>query len=60
MKKINYKSVEIDGIDTNDYPDFCDAFICYAEWEDGTEMTEQEIEDNFDDDIDEYIANQIY
>lgn len=25
-------AVEVDGIDTRDYPDFCDAFIAYAEW----------------------------
>ena len=24
-------NIEFDGIDFSDYPDFCDAFICYAE-----------------------------
>ena len=24
-------NIEFDGIEFNDYPDFCDAFICYAE-----------------------------
>lgn len=37
-------NIEIDGIDTSDYPDFCDAFISYAEY-DGVEMTEEQLED---------------
>ena len=37
--------VEVDGIDTADYPDFCDAFISYAEDENGKEMTEEQIEE---------------
>ena len=40
--------IEIDGVDTNDYPDFCDAHISSAtiENEDGTfrDATEEEIE----------------
>ncbi len=32
------KNVEFDGIDTGDYPDFCDAYIVYAEHEDGTPL----------------------
>jgi len=35
--------VEVDGIDTTDYPDFCDAFISYAEY-DGREMTDEELD----------------
>lgn len=27
-----------------DYPDFCDAFISYAEWKDGTPLTDDELE----------------
>lgn len=35
--------VEIDGIDTRDYPDFCDAFIASATYK-GREMTEAQLE----------------
>lgn len=35
--------VEVDGIDTADYPDFCDAFITYAEY-DGKEMTDEQLD----------------
>jgi hypothetical protein len=36
---------EVDGIDTNDYPDFCDAYISFGRWEDtGKELTDTELE----------------
>jgi hypothetical protein len=35
--------IEVDGIDTNDYPDFCDAFISSATY-DGRDMTDEELE----------------
>lgn len=35
--------VEVDGVNTRDYPDFCDAFIASATY-DGREMTEEELE----------------
>ena len=39
-------NVEVDGIDTKDYPDFCDAYISYAEWMDsGTALTEEELDE---------------
>lgn len=41
---INVKSLEIDGLDPRDYPDFCDAYFCYGEREDGTPLTEVELE----------------
>ena len=33
--------IQIDGIDSNDYPEFSDAFIVYAEI-DGRELTDKE------------------
>lgn len=44
MKEINFKSLEVDGIDTKDYPDFCDAFICYGEYTDGTPLEEVDLQ----------------
>jgi hypothetical protein len=43
-KKINWRSLEFDGIDTRDYPDFTDAYVVYAEYEDGTELSDEELE----------------
>lgn len=39
---INY--VELDDIKADDYPDFCDAFISYAEYKDGTPLTVEELD----------------
>jgi hypothetical protein len=47
MKKIDYTlidCVEIDDIDTSDYPDFSDAFISYAEYN-GVPMTDEELDE---------------
>jgi hypothetical protein len=38
------KNAEVDGLDSNDYPDFCDAFFSYAEYEDGTPLSDEELE----------------
>ena len=43
-------NVEVDGIDTADYPDFADAYIANADY-DGVEMTElqlDELNENYD------------
>ena len=42
MKLTDY---EIEDVKFSDYPDFCDAYISYAEDENGNEMTEQQIEE---------------
>ncbi len=44
--KLDYSKisdVEVDGIDTRDYPDFCDAFIASAFYDD-REMTDEELD----------------
>ena len=61
---MNYKlidNIEVDGIDTADYPDFCDAFIAYAEY-DGREMTDEQL-DEINDDSDfvyECVQNNLF
>ena len=52
MTTLDYSKVhdiEVDGIDTRDYPDFCDAFIAHAtiELEDGTfrDATDAELDE---------------
>ena len=37
-------NIELGGIDTNDYPDFCDAFIESAEI-DGVKLTDSELDE---------------
>jgi hypothetical protein len=36
-------NIELDGIDTRDYPDFTDAFIVSADYE-GKPMTEEQLD----------------
>ena len=36
-------NVDVDGIDHRDYPDYCDAFISYAEY-DGVPMTDEQLD----------------
>jgi hypothetical protein len=38
-------SLELDGIDIYDYPEFCEARYSYAEFWDGTALSEAELED---------------
>jgi|TARA_B100000795_G_scaffold231286_1_gene189059 hypothetical protein len=45
-EKMDYKkidNIEVDGIDTKDYPDFCDAYIVSADY-DGKPMTESQLD----------------
>ena len=44
--KLNYDAIDsitFDGIDHNDYPDYCDAYIDGAYYE-GREMTQEELD----------------
>ena len=50
-REIEYKGrvvvdITVTGIDTKDWPDFCDAYADFAIWGDtGEELTDQELED---------------
>ena len=37
-------NIELGGVDTKDYPDFCDAFIESADY-DGKPMTEEQLDE---------------
>ena len=53
----------IDGIDMRDYPDFCDAYFESACYEDGTALTDDELIDLTDQNLEtlhEMIYDQIY
>ena len=47
MPILNGKKVvdlEVDGVDSSDYPDFCDAYFSSGNYEDGTPLTEDELD----------------
>ena len=56
------KNIEIDNINMNDYPDFVDAYIIYAEDDNGTPLTDTELDQlNESGFASEYIHdNQLY
>ena len=46
MPILNGKKVvdlEVDGVDSRDYPDFSDAYFSYGCYEDGAELTDDEL-----------------
>ena len=63
-KILNYDlidNIEVDGIDTNDYPDFCDAFIVSANY-DGQPMSEAQIDELNEDSsfLHDCVYNQLF
>ena len=40
----NVVDIQVDGVDGRNYPDFSDAYFCYACYEDGTPLTDSELE----------------
>ena len=45
LKNVDLNSIELDGIDTRDYPDFCDAFICNASFDNGKPLNDAELDE---------------
>lgn len=43
-KAVNTRSLEIDGVDRRDYPDFSDAYFSYGEFDDGTSLSDEQLE----------------
>ena len=59
MKIIN---IELDGIGQNsyDYDAWVDVYVSYAEWENGTALTNEELDEIDSDIIYEEIIRQLY
>ena len=56
---MRYTNLEFDGIDHNDYPDYCDAYLISGEC-DGEIMTEEEINAFNDSDLKyEYLMDYL-
>lgn len=57
----NVTSVEIAGVEMYDYPDFCDAYVEYAEKLDGTPLSDAELDTlNECDGTREYVNEHAY
>ena len=58
--KMKLTDYELEDVKSWDYPDFCDAFISYAEDENGKEMTAEQIQEwteNNEEEFNEMILN---
>jgi len=42
-REINPASLQVENVDPRDYPDFCDAYFAYAEYADGTPLTDDDL-----------------
>lgn len=45
ISNIDEASIILDDINTRDYPDFSDAYISYAEFKDGTPLTDEQLDE---------------
>ena len=62
MEYTKIENVEVDGIDTRDYPDFVDAFISYAEI-DGEPLTDEqlyELTNEYPDLVYDLVINKLF
>jgi hypothetical protein len=58
-KQVDVASIEIDGIDRNDYPDFSDAYISAAQYTDGTPLDDKAV-DQLNDMAYEWVNSKIH
>jgi len=42
---ININSIQVDGIDREDFPDMCDSYASYAEFKNGRELSDEQLDD---------------
>lgn len=61
-KTLDMRSIKFDGLDYSDAPDFVDAYICEASWNDGTDLTDDELDElNQDSDfVHEALQDYLY
>jgi len=44
-REVDRNSLEVDGVDTKDYPDFVDTYFSYAAFMDGTALTDDQLDE---------------
>lgn len=43
-KKVNLDTIKIDGVYSWDFPEYCDAYVCFATFVDGSALNRKELE----------------
>lgn len=62
-KEVNLKSLELDGVDMSDFPDFVDAYVVSGSFKDGTLMNDDEIDElnlDYPEVIQELVHNNLH
>ena len=62
-KKINWRTAEFEDIDPKDHPDYTDAYVSYVEYEDGTPLTDEELDklmEDHQDDVYDALWNYLH
>jgi len=57
--RVDKSTIELDGVNSSDYPEFSDAFIAAANFEDGTPLTDDEL-DQLQDEMADEIHQMAY
>ena len=60
-KKVNLDTIKIDGVYSWDFPEYCDAYVCFAKFLDGSALNRNELEqitDNYQELVND-LAHQI-
>jgi hypothetical protein len=58
-KEVDMSSLEVDGVDSRDYPDFSDAYFSAGYFVDGSEMSDEEL-DQFQQDNGDLLYDKAY
>jgi hypothetical protein len=62
-KEINWRTAEFEDIDPKDHPDYTDAYVSYVEYEDGTPLTDEELDklmEDHQDDVYDALWNYLH
>ena len=62
-KEINWRTAEFEDIDPKDHPDYTDAYVSYVEYEDGTPLTDEELDklmEDHPDDVYDALWNYLH
>jgi len=57
------ESIKVEGVDKKDYPDCVDAFCSYAEFKDGTPLTDEQLgifTDTYSETIQEIARSKVF
>jgi len=58
--EVDRGTIDLEGIDLNDYPDFADAYVMAADFMDGTPLTDDQLEKLTDGYIHDFIEDRLY